>query len=62
MEVNMVLETENWTHNKTGNAYQKLFEAIDCTNERDGINVVVYYRDGKFFVREKQEFLEKFTK
>lgn len=39
-------------------------EAIDCTNERDGLIVVVYIckeAEGKLFVREKSEFLKKFS-
>lgn len=57
----MELKIKTATHIKTGNKYQVLSDsAIDCTNERDGLPVVVYYRDGLFFVREKAEFLEKF--
>lgn len=57
----MELKIKNATHKKTGNKYQVIAdEAIDCTNERDGLPVVIYYRDGLFFVREKAEFLEKF--
>jgi len=37
-----------------------LTEAVDCTNERDGLNVVVYTNNKMNFVREKTEFLEKF--
>lgn len=48
-------------HKKTRNIYRVLdVKAIDCTNVRDGVKVVIYYRDGMFFVREKKEFDEKF--
>ena len=57
----MELEIKTATQKKTGNKYQVIAdEAIDCTNERDGLPVVIYYRDGKFFVRDKTEFIEKF--
>ena len=49
-------------HKKTGNKYTVLYDgALDCTNSRDGTVVVVYTRDDKVFVREKQEFMEKFS-
>lgn len=50
-------------HLKTGNVYQvlELGNVIDCTNSRDGTPVVIYYRDGKFFVREAEEFKQKFN-
>lgn len=49
-------------HLKTGNIYQvlELGDVIDCTNSRDGTPVKIYYRDGKFFVREAEEFKQKF--
>lgn len=54
---------KNAVHKKTGNIYHVIIEdAIDCTNERDGTHVVVYYRDGMFFVREKIEFEQKFDR
>lgn len=57
----MELKIKTATHKKTGNKYQVIVnEAIDCTNVRDGTPVVIYYRDGMFFVREKVEFFEKF--
>ena len=57
----MELKIKTAIHKKTGNKYQvSADEAIDCTNERDGTPVVVYYRDGMFFVREKTEFIEEF--
>lgn len=56
------LSLKPYTHNKTGNRYFVLYEGIDCTNERDGTLVYVYCNEhGQVFVREKHEFLEKFT-
>ena len=50
-------------HLKTGNIYYvlELGDIIDCTNSRDGTHVKLYYRDGKFFVRETEEFKQKFA-
>ena len=57
----MELKIKNAIHKKTGNKYQVIAdESIDCTNYRDVFPVVIYYRDGMFFVREKAEFIEKF--
>lgn len=54
---------EHYRHNKTGNMYTMISEAIDATNSRDGQVVVIYQnKKGEFFVREKSEFLQKFTK
>lgn len=53
-----------WINNKNKREYQVVQEAIDCTNERDGLLVVVYIckeAEGKLFVREKSEFLQKFS-
>lgn len=53
---------EAYKHNKTGNIYFKLFDAIDATNSRDGNSVVVYTNtQGQVFVRDTAEFNEKFT-
>lgn len=59
-----MVETNNKTatHNKTGNVYTIITDkGIDCTNERDGTRVVVYTRDNMIFVREYNEFSDKFT-
>lgn len=49
-------------HNKSGKFYQILGEAKNCTNgENDGQAMVLYSHEGQTFVREKQEFYEKFT-
>jgi hypothetical protein len=53
-----------WKNNKKNTFYTVLNEAIDCTNERDGLIVVVYKANedsSLLFVREKKEFLDKFT-
>lgn len=57
-------ENSIWINNKNKREYQVIKEAIDCTNERDGLAVVVYICkevEGKLFVREKNEFLKKFS-
>lgn len=53
---------EGWTaiHLKTGNEYQVIGEAIDSTNTHCNQLMVIYQRDGKTFVREAEEFQEKF--
>lgn len=59
-----------YRHNKTGNLYvafghaETFDKAIDCTNSRDGVKVVIYHAEDnnwQLFVREREEFLEKFT-
>lgn len=53
-----------WRHIKTGNLYEVLCIARDCTNgDRDGKEAVVYRRQGdtsQQFVRERGEFEQKF--
>ena len=52
-----------YRHLKTGNLYQLVSEARDCTNARDGDRVAIYHRDGdvgQLFVRELAEFHQKF--
>lgn len=59
-----IKENSLWINNKNKREYQVIKEAIDCTNERDGLIVVVYICkevENKLFVREKSEFLSKFT-
>lgn len=59
-----ILENSIWINNKNKREYQVVKEALDCTNERDGLEVVVYICKEipeKLFVREKSEFLNKFT-
>ena len=60
----MIKKNSLWINNKNGRKYQVVSEAIDCTNERDGLIVVAYTckeAEGKLFVREKGEFLLKFS-
>jgi len=49
------------THLKTGDEYRVIGEAIDATNTLDSQPVVIYRGNGQTFVREKQEFNEKFS-
>lgn len=56
-------DTHLYKHLKTGNLYTVINrDAVDVTNERDGVNVVVYRRreGGQTYVRELTEFNEKF--
>lgn len=51
-----------YLHKKTGKRYAVLAQGLDATNSRDGTEIMIYFdREGRFFAREKQEFLEKFT-
>lgn len=59
-----IKENSTWINKKNEREYEVIKEAIDCTNERDGLIVVVYICkevEGKLFVREKEEFLNKFS-
>lgn len=48
-------------HKKTGNTYTVITSnVINCTNAQDGQQMVLYTKDGMWFVREKKEFEEKF--
>lgn len=49
-----------YKNKKTGKEYKVLFTAINCTNAQDGQEMVVYLGEGKIFVREINEFFEKF--
>lgn len=49
-------------HKKTGKKYAMLMMQIkDATNATDGRDMILYYRDGLFFVREAEEFYDKFV-
>lgn len=49
-------------HIKTGNIYYIITDnAIECTNGREDIQMVVYTRDGLIFTREYNEFMKKFS-
>jgi len=52
----------SFVHKKTKNIYYHLYDATEVTNGREGINVVVYTDSNRknVYVREKQEFEQKF--
>lgn len=51
-----------YKHKKTGNLYWKVGECINATNANDGQQMVIYRNaDGMNFVREVNEFYEKFV-
>lgn len=53
--------TTKVVHLKTGNEYFVVQrDIIECTNGREEKKYVLYYRDGKFFCREQEEFDQKF--
>lgn len=52
-----------YKNKKTGKTYKLLAYAIDATNERDGLPVIVYCPDdngNSIYVREEKEFFSKF--
>ena len=59
-----------WYHHKSGKLYWvDKTDAVECTNGREDKVYVVYRRypkgklcEDKVFVREKEEFLQKFSK
>lgn len=59
-----------WKNKKTGNIYVVLYdEAIECTNSREDIEYTVYTSindvkdmNGKIFVRQTNEFYQKFER
>ncbi len=56
---------ELYKNNKTGKLYLALGKAINATNEADGQEMISYIDLGitrHSFVREKDEFFEKFTR
>lgn len=60
------MELGVYIHNKTGNEYLVRGNATDCTNKRDGTKCVIYhlyddFPETNYFVREINEFKEKFT-
>lgn len=53
--------TKLYKHKKTGHIYIMLCDnAIECTNGREEQRYVIYTRKKKIFVREYEEFKEKF--
>lgn len=61
---NTIKEATLFTHNKTGNIYILLNDQlIECTNGREEKKYCLYAnKEGKIFVREHDEFYNKFTK
>ncbi len=55
---------KKFKHLKTGNTYEMIRDDVkNCTNANDGQTMVLYKRDGfpdLIFVREKEEFYQKF--
>ena len=51
-----------WINKKNGKTYVVFAQGTDCTNERDGLDVVVYSPEEKYkiCVRETKEFYKKF--
>jgi hypothetical protein len=56
------MKNHKYRNKKNGKVYIVLGEVIDCTNERDGTVCILYTDEKKLFVREKNEFFEKFEK
>lgn len=56
------MKSNKYKNKKNGKIYIVLGTVIDYTNEREG-TICILYNDGKkLFVREKNEFFEKFEK
>ena len=52
---------KQYRNKKNGNIYLVLaLDGIDCTNERDGLKVVIYTNGELYFTREYEEFIAKF--
>lgn len=49
-----------YRNKKTGDIYWVLKVATDATNGKDGRQVVAYERGDQWFVREIEEFMQKF--
>jgi hypothetical protein len=52
-----------WRHKKTGRIYWRMVSCLDCTNSRDGTQVIVYCPDDEqttIYVREWTEFEDRF--
>lgn len=59
------MKITTWRNKKSGGLYHIYDKAIDCTNERDGLKVIIYHQKSDYvrvFVREESEFYEKFEK
>lgn len=56
------MKHNKYRNKKNGKIYIVIGKVIDCTNERDG-TICILYNDGqKLFVREENEFFEKFER
>lgn len=52
---------KQYRNKKNGNIYLVItLDGIDCTNERDGLRVVIYTNGELYFTREYSEFMAKF--
>ena len=52
---------KQFRNKKNGNIYLVItLDGIDCTNERDGLRVVIYTNGELYFTREYEEFMAKF--
>lgn len=52
---------KQYRNKKNGNIYLVItLDGIDCTNERDGLRVVMYTNGELYFTREYGEFMAKF--
>ncbi len=52
-----------WRNKKTGELYRVYGKALDVTNRRDNLKMIIYSpksNDNQTFVREESEFYEKF--
>lgn len=51
----------NYVNKKNKKGYTVItLDGIDCTNERDGLRVVIYTDGTLYFTREYEEFMTKF--
>lgn len=52
---------KQYRNKKNGNIYSVItLDGIDCTNERNGLRVVIYTNGELYFTREYGEFMAKF--
>lgn len=54
-------DVDFYRHKKTGHIYSVIsWDIVNATNSDDGKHMVLYFRNGLFFVRELKEFNLKF--
>ena len=59
--IKVIVDIKPYKHKKTGNIYYVFdYDLINATNANEGQEMIFYARLGKFYVREKSEFNEKF--